>query len=284
MTVRIVTDSTAVMPPAWIADHRIEVVPLTIVWEGQTYHDGVDLTYEDFAVRAAAGTTPKTSAPSPGEYHDAYERALQDADELFVVTPPAELSVTFSNATLAAQAVDPARIAVFDARSAAAGQGLVAIEAARAGIEASTVDPVRERASFVAGRVRLVATLQRLDYLRRSGRVPAVAVFATDALNLHPLFRFVNGTPTPMGASRGGRRAADKLLEDYVRSRPRDPARAHAAVMHSSRLEHAEELRDRVAAAGGEGVDAYVVEASAGMAAHLGPGVLGIAWWWEPLP
>lgn len=284
MRVRIVTDSSAVLIPEWIERHTIGVVPLTIVWGGDDYRDGIDITYAEFASRASSGATPKTSSPSPGEYQAAYEQALADADELFVVTPPAELSVTYSNAALAAQASAPDRIRVFDARSAAAGQGLVVVEAARAAETASSLDAVSARTQMVVPRVRLVATLERLDYLRRSGRVPAVAAFATDALDIHPIFRFVDGTPSPVAAARGARRAAERLFTIWERSAERRQGTGehpHVAVFHSSRADEAARLRDRVVERA-PGAEAGVGQCSAALAAHLGPGMLGLAWWWEP--
>lgn len=283
MSVRIVTDSTAVLPTAMIEQLRIAVAPLTIMWDDVSYRDGVDISYERFAELVEhEGTAPKTSAPSPGEYAATYEQVLADgADGIVVVTPPAELSVTHSNATLAAQLAGEDRVTVVDSRSAAAGQGLVVLEAARAASAGAGLEAVASRTRHVLARVGLVATLERLDYLRRSGRVPAVAVYATDALHLHPVFRFVDGSPTAMGAARGGRRAADRIVAEWEKSRPDDAARCHIAVFHSSRAEHAGELRARLEEAS-PGAETFVVEATAAMGAHLGPGALGVAWWWEP--
>lgn len=281
MTIRIVTDSSAVLPRELIERHRIAIVPLTISWgDDDSFRNG-DLSYAAFEERARTGATPTTSAPSPGEYQAVYEELLGEADALCVLTPPAELSATFTNARLAAQTVDTDRIEVFDSRSAAAGQGLVTLEAARAADNGASLAQVRERAAFVTPRVRLYASLERLDYLRRSGRVPGVAAIATGALDIHPIFRFVDGDPSPAGVVRGAQRAADKLFRAWSESVPEAPARGHVSAMHSSRDEEAESLRARILERL-PGAEVAVVEITAAMAAHIGPGMLGLAWWWEP--
>lgn len=278
MGVRIVTDSSAVVPPEEIARHGIAVVPLTIAWNGSEATNG-DLSYAEFEVRAARGEMPRTSAPSPGSYASAYEETLGSSDELLVLTPPSELSSTHANAALAARDFG-GRVRVVDSRSAAAGQGLIAIEAARTATSGGSLDAVAQRTSDVASRVRLWATLRKLDFLKRSGRVPAVAAFATNALDLHPVFRFVDGDPAPVTAARGDRRAADRVFRAFEQSRPDGSSAAHVIVVHSSRPSEARELDARVLALA-PGAETWIAEVTAAMAAHIGPGLLGLAWWWE---
>lgn len=280
MTVRIVTDSSAVLPKAWLERYRIEVVPLTISFNGESFSNG-DMPYEEFARRLEeTDIAPTTSAPSPGEYERAYERLLAEADALVVITPPAGLSATHRNATLAAQVVGSERVAVLDSRSAAAGEGLVALEAARAADEGADLESVVRRADAVAGRVLVYATLERLEYLKRSGRVPSVAAFATEALHLHPMFKFADGSPSPAGVVRGARRAKDKLLDAWSGSLPEAPGRTHTLVFHSSRADEAEALRQELLERD-PAAETDVVQITAAMAAHIGPGMLGLAWWRE---
>lgn len=278
MGIRIVTDSSAVIPTEWVAARPIEVVPLTISWDGEEHTDG-EITYAEFARRIEAGASvPKTSAPSPGAFQQAFERLLAETDGLLVLTPPEELSATYQNAELAARTVDPERIRVLDSRAAAAAQGLVALEAACAAD--GDLETCARRARAVAEGVQLWATVERLDYLRRSGRVPAVASFATGALDIHALFRFVEGEPHGAGAARGAQRAADRVFRAWRESIPPEPAHGRVIVFHSSRAEEADQMRQRIAAQAAD-LDTALVEITASMAAHIGPGLLGVAWWWD---
>lgn len=279
MPVRVLTDSSAVVPPEEIERLGIAVVPLTIAWNGDASLN-TDVTYAEFEARAAAGEMPTTSAPTPGAYVESIERMVGEGFDVLVLTPPAELSTTYGNAMLAAR-TSGGTVRVVDARSAAAGQGLIAVEAARAAAAGGDLDAVAARAEAVAARVRLWATLRRLDYLKRSGRVPAVASFATGALDLHPVFRFVDGNPSPVTAARGEKRAADRVLRAWQESRHEPGSGTHVVVLHSSRRSEADELRDRVLEIE-PGAETWVVEITAAMAAHIGPGLLGLAWWWEP--
>lgn len=281
MPVRVVTDSSAVLPPAWIDRYAVEIVPLTITWDGEPLCNG-DLSYERFAERiASAEDPPTTAAPSPGAFQEAYERLLDDAEGIVVLTPASEVTAVHQNASLAARLTDEDRIVVVDTGTAAAGQGLATAEAARAASDGSTLDEVAERGRFVAGRVGLWATLERLDYLERSGRVPGIAAKASGALDIHPIFRFSGGSPAPSGAARGAARAVDRVFRAFTDSAPTDAGRPHVLAFHSSRPDDAEDLRGRVLEAH-PGAEADTVQITAAMAAHIGPGMVGLAWWWEP--
>ena len=43
----ILTDSSAYLPKEIVAEYPIEVLPLTLIWEGQPYRDGVDILPDD---------------------------------------------------------------------------------------------------------------------------------------------------------------------------------------------------------------------------------------------
>jgi fatty acid-binding protein DegV len=54
----------------------------------------------------------------------------------------------------------------------------------------------------------------------------------------------------------------------------------HAVAFHSARKQDADDLVRRIAARGPEGESA-VAEVTASLASHTGPGLLGLAWFWD---
>lgn len=280
----VVIDSSAVLPPAWREPLPIHVVPLEVAWPDGSVERG-DRTFADVEARLSAGSPPKTGAPSPGSYEELYEELLQTAAGVLVVCPASELSTTFQSATLAARQRTDDRVRVLDAKTAAAGQGIVASEAARVAVHGGDLEVVCSRALEVASRMQVWATLSQLDFLRRSGRLPAIAAIAargTGALHLHPIVRYAGSSPTPVSVARSDVRAASRLYRAWERSIP--PAVGGAALravaFHSGRQADADGIvaRIRERAPGAE-VDGAEVTAS--LAAHTGPGLLGLAWFWD---
>ena len=51
--VAVVLDSTANLSPEMLAENNLETIPLNLIWSGESYRDGVDITTEEFYERLA---------------------------------------------------------------------------------------------------------------------------------------------------------------------------------------------------------------------------------------
>ncbi len=268
----IVTDSSACLPrsaPDWPA---VRVVPIALhLGSGDVRLDPTVAASEIY--RALERDEPvKSSAPTALEYLAAVEET--DADEIAIVTPAAEFTVMHRNARLAAELAAPRRVAVLDSRTAAAAHGLVVLEASERAAEGASLEEVLEVAADASRRAELVAALDRLDFLRRSGRVPSVQLGLAEHLGVRPVFRLVGGAVERVGLARSPS-AALRRVHREARGRNLDGA-TRVAVFHADRAERAEELRRLI------GRDASVSEFSPSMGIHTGPGVVGVAWLRSP--
>ncbi|MER3406548.1 MAG: DegV family protein, partial [Chloroflexota bacterium] len=73
--IRIVTDSTASLPPELVAQYGITVVPLHVHFGTRAYAEGVTLTTEQFYhLLGSSAELPTTSAPSAGQFIEVYTR------------------------------------------------------------------------------------------------------------------------------------------------------------------------------------------------------------------
>lgn len=281
MSVAVVVDSAASLPAELLERHRIEVVPMSLMIGGRTMRDR-DISTDELLARLDAGEDVSTSGPSPGEFAEAIERGLERAEGVLVLTLSAEMSSTFATAELAARMAE-GTVRVIDTRSAAGGEGLVALAAARRAAEGATIDEVEATVREVAGRVRLVATLDSLDHLARSGRVPGIAGIAAHALHVNPLFEFVDGAAKALHPALGQHAAAARIVQRCRTSRPRDVgARLHVAALDAQATDRARALVDAVLVDVPD-ADWFVGSFGPVMLVHVGPGVSGLAWWWEPL-
>ncbi len=279
MSTCVVTDPSAVMPGAWRADLPLVLVPIDVAWPDGTTQPG-DAPYADIAQRLQSDLLPPTTgAPSPGTYEHLVRDLLGRFDGVLIVCPSSELSATFQSAMLGAREAADDRVRVLDSKTAAAGQGIVAAEAARAAVAGGSLDEAASRAAAVASKIQIWATLHHLDLLRRSGRIPAVAAFGAGALGLQPVIRYAGGSPSPVGVVRSTARGVDRLFGAWTRTHTHDTA-GRAVAFHCGRAADADNLvrrmRERAPSA-----DAHAVEVSAALASHTGPGLLGLAWFWD---
>jgi DegV family protein with EDD domain len=252
----------------------VTVVPLSLILGGISYHDG-DLGLAELLARVDEGVT--TSAPSPGEVGKAIEERLSD-DGVVVLTIAGTMSGTFDAARVASQLAD-GNVRVVDTETAAGAEGLVVLAAAACARGGGTIDEVEAAAVRARERVRLVATVDSLDHLVRSGRVPGIAGWAGRGLGLNPLFEFRRGHPKPLRPALSRQAALDRMVAMLLGARVPN-ARLHVAALHAVAPEPAEQLLARVRAEV-DPATTFLGPFSPVMVVHTGPGLVGLAWWWE---
>lgn len=274
--VAVVTESTSGVPPDLCRALEIEVVPLWIVRGDRSYRDGVDVTPDEFYRWLRDGPPyPTTSAPSPADFLAAYEAAAaRGATEVVVLTLHAGLSAAWQNARLAAaEASIPVR--VVDTRTAAASQGLLVVETARRLRAGRDVNEVVRWLEGSRSRVRLLAAVPDLRHLVRSGRVPGLAGSLADRAGVKPLFSLADGAIRPAGLARSVHGIRARLVAGPRRDRPL-ARRLLVAVTHADAPQEAEALVSDLQKVGPD--ELWVVPFTPVMAAHTGPGVIGVAW------
>ena len=189
------------------------------------------------------------------------------------------MSASYQSASVAAREVGE-HVRVVDTATAAGGQALVVLAAARVASANGTVDAVTAEATAVATRLRLLGMVPHLEHLVRSGRVPGLAGWAGRALGINPLFELREGRVKRLRPAIGSDAAVDRMIARFRRSGAPD-ARAHVSALHAVAPDAAAALllriEDEVDIAEG-----FVSEFGPVMVVHTGPGLLGLAWWWEP--
>lgn len=272
MTVAIVTDTAAALPPEVVARHHVTVVPMRLIVEGESIREG-ERPLDDLLTTGHVST----SGPNPAEFEEAIRSCLTD-DGVLVLTIAASMSSTYQAAVAAARAVGE-DVRVVDTLTAAGAEALVVLAAAQAAEAGATLDEVEVVAKQVIEQVRLVATVPSLDHLVRSGRVPNIAGWAGRRLGINPLFEFGGGKVRPLRPALSFDAALDRIIGHFRRSASPDAA-AHVVALHAAAPDAAARLLARVEEHATP-ASAFVGEFGPVMVVHTGPGLVGLAWWWE---
>ena len=281
--VAIVVDSAASLPSGFAQRSGIYVAPMKVTIDGESYRDGIDITTTEFYRRLRNSTSPPTtSAPSVSAFLDSFHLAAERHDSILCLTASSRFSASFDAASIAADdarnSTSLADIRILDSQAAAGSQALAALEAWRAAQENSTLARVEMRATRVIERVRLLAIVDTLRYLRRSGRVPMAAHIGASLMMIKPLFELRHSEITTVARPRTRRTAIRRMLE--LMQNEAGPGAVHAAVMHADALQDAESIR-RSIADDFNCAELFISEFTPAMGAHIGPGLLGVAFWSE---
>ena len=279
----VVADSIACLTRDLVEQYRVSNIPLNFYANDRIYKDGVDITpSEAYDLFLSDPEAFKTSAASPADCLEVYHEASQRSGSILCVTLSAKLSVVYDVARDAAEQASvelpEISIEVLDSRTAAAAEGFIALAAAQAASEGEDLAGVLKAAEEMRDKVDLVAYMDTIRYIYRSGRIPKVAAVAGSMLNIKPVFTFSSGTPHFIGAVRNRERGLERLLEkmkEAVRNKP-----IHVAVMHVYAEDQAEILKERVSSEF-NCAELWVTEFSPLMGYACGAGTLGLAFYPE---
>jgi fatty acid kinase fatty acid binding subunit len=245
----------------------VQVLPISIHVTTHDLRDGDPEAAGTVYDQLTRDESVKSSPPSPLDYVAAADEAGSDA--VVIVTPATEFTVMFQHAQVAAELAQ-VPVAVVDSRTAAAAQGLVVLSACEAAARGGSVDDVVSTAEAAARRAELVAALDGVETLRRSGHVQSVLLDVSEGLGVLPLFRLRAGTVQRLGIVRT-RRTALRRITSEAQALGWTPE-ARSMVFHASAPDRADEL------VGLLGRVDHVAEFSPSMGIHTGPGVVGVAW------
>ncbi|MBF6133004.1 DegV family protein [Nocardia otitidiscaviarum] len=271
MTVVVVTDSSASLPADLVADLGVLTVPLHVLVDDRQFRDGVDEFDIDYGSSAVT-----TSAASPGELREAYERALDlsAGDGVVAVHLSRQLSGTWEAGRQAIRDMDAAdRVRLVDSLSAGLGTGLTVLAAARRARDGGSLDVVYDAAVAASVRGRAFIVVNRTEQLRRGGRLSSAAAFFGTELVTKPILQIVDGRIELREKARTRSKAITKLVAAAVDAAGEDGAAV--AVQHLGAEEAAttvvEQLRELI-----PGIrEMIVTEFGPTLGVHLGMGAVG---------
>jgi DegV family protein with EDD domain len=279
--VAVITDSIACLTRELVEQYGIRIAPISIYFGDKTYKDWVDLTpdeaYELFLKDPDAF---RTSGSNPLEWMEACRAASREADSIICITLSSKLSVVYNSVLdvkRRLQAEIPGlTIEVFDSQTVTAAEGFVVLAAARAAEEGRSLAEVVKAAEEMRDRVAMVAFLDTIRHVYRTGRIPKVAALAGSVLSIRPVLTVREGVVKFMGVVRSRERGIVRMLKTMRETVGKSPV--HVAVMHAFAQEEGEKLKERVAAAF-NCAELWLTGFSPVMGYATGTGTLGLAFY-----
>lgn len=212
MNVKLIVDSTADLIPQ--VRERVTVVPLTIRFGDEEYVDGITIDSRKFyEMLIESDTLLTTSQASPFVFSEAFEEALADGSQVVCITCTSKLSGTYQSAVMAASEY-PGRVFVVDSASIALGSAILvqyALELVDWGLSA---EEIAWKLLQKREKVRLIAMLDTLEYLKKGGRISSSVAFAGGVLNIKPAICIEKGEIRLLGMARGSKKANNLLIQE----------------------------------------------------------------------
>jgi DegV family protein with EDD domain len=272
MKVAIVTDSTADIPADLVKANHIEIVPNLIIMDGKSLIDNEEISRNEFYERLPhMKSLPTTATASSGAYQNLYDRLLkQGFDTIISIHASQLLSGIFNAASGAAQAFGD-RVHVIDSEQVTMSLGWQVLAAAEAAASYLSLEEILRQVSDVRRRVRLIAMLDTLEYVKRSGRVSWARASLGGLLQIKPFIEVREGRVHRMGEARTRQKALERLIDMLHAFGPLE----RLAVLHTNAEKDARNLLTQVKQK--TDFQTLVINATPIIGTHVGPNCLGFA-------
>ncbi len=273
MAVKIVTDSTADLPPELARELDITVVPLNVHFGEETFLDGVDLDADTFFERlVSASQLPTTSQPSPGVFLETYRELTQAGHQVISIHISDKLSGTLNSARHAVERLGDASVELIDSTQGSVGLGLAVTAVAKVVQQGASYEEALQTARTAIGEVQVFALLDTLEYMQRGGRIGRVQAIIGGLLRVRPIITIKDGVAHSEAKARSRALGIRYMLAVAERRAPLK----QAAVIYSTSSEEADELEEKIRPFIADG---NVIRAQFGpvLGTYLGPGAVGIA-------
>ena len=212
MKIRMTADSTCDLTPELIRKYEIGIAPLSVVIDGEVFHDGVDVTPRDIFRAAEAGKSVRTAAVNTFEYKEFFKKQLKDCDQLVHVCLGSGFSSCYSDAVEASREVG--NVFVVDSRNLSTGSGLLVLEGLKMIREgAEDGKAIAETLQAKTGLVNASFVLRTVDYLRRGGRCTGLEALGAKMLHIRPSIVVQDGKMRPGEKYRG---RFEHYLKHYI--------------------------------------------------------------------
>ena len=274
--IKIITDSASD-----IVDNKREdlvILPVSITFGREEFQDGITLTHEMFYEKLIeCDELPVTSQVPPFAFEEAFRQAVEEGYQVIVVTLSSKLSGTWQSACIAAESFKD-KVHVVDSVNASLGQHALVEYALRLKDDGLALGEIVERLEADKARIRLVALLDTLEYLKKGGRISKAAAMAGSLLSIKPVIAIQNGEVAILGKARGSKQGNNLLAEQIAKTGGIDfgkPFFLGYTGLDDSMLRKYIADHEALWKSSVEALDTSSVGGTIGT--HVGPGAIGVA-------
>ena len=273
---KIVMDTGGDLSPGWEKEYQIDLIPINIIHHGTSYQQGIDIQYDDFYdLVKKEGIIPSTSQPTPFQFIEFYKKIAKPCDTVLSIHVTDKLSGTMHSARQAAEELNGTyNIIPFDSASGTICMGMMCKEARLMDREGKPIEDILERLDSIRKKMELIFTVDTMKFAKLSGRVKSLEATLASILDIKPIIELQDGLLDIRDKVRSRRASIEKMILRLQRKIGEQPVRiavihAHDPITGQNVLEQVKKRFNCVEIA--------FAEISISLAAHFGPGTIGLA-------
>jgi DegV family protein with EDD domain len=277
MSVGILTDSTSDIPKDICEKYDIEVIPLKVIFDKETFKDYIDIMPEEFYKKLKVSEKlPKTTQPTPAEFIQFYKNMAEKYDSIISIHISEKMSGTVASASSAKASLPDLDITIIDSKMTSIVTGYVVMEAAKAAKEGKGKEETIDMINNMLGKIRILFLPKTLEYLRKGGRIGAAKSLLAVALKIQPILTLEDGEVAPYKNVRHWNRAKQQLIDIY-KNVFNVKEGGVVIIGHSDNIDEAKDIEVRVKEAL-KPKEVYTWIIGSVIGTHLGPGAVALCY------
>lgn len=277
--VKIVTDSTGDLSHEMIEKYDINVIPLTIVIDDESYLDRVNIEPEEFIKKMKeAVELPKSSQPPAGKFAQVYDELGADGSSIISIHMTGGMSGTVRSAESAAGMTD-ADVTVIDSMFISRALAFQVIEAAKMAQAGASKQEILERIEHIRKNSQLFVTVDTLENLVKGGRIGRGKAMIGSLLNIKPIASLADGVYTPVTKVRSHSQIVKFLAKQFAEDVKNKTVKA-VGIAHADSLALATNLKNTLLEMNAD----YPIDicyTTPVISTHTGPGAIGFMYFAE---
>lgn len=277
MKTAVVSDSTAYIPKDVREKLGIHMIPLSVVFQNETYKEEVEISASDFYIKMReSNELPTTTQPSTGAFVELYEELSKEYDAVISVHLSSGISGTLQGAKAAGEMVENIEVFPYDSEISCMIQGFYAIEAAKLAKEGKSPEEILARLDEMKATANAYFMVDDLTNLHKGGRLSGAQALIGGLLQVKPVLHFVDKVIVPFEKIRTKKKAMNRIVE-LIGEAVSDGDKYQAVVIHGNNEEEAlawkADLEQRY-----PNVEFQLSYFGPVIGTHLGEGAMGLGW------
>lgn len=211
--IKILTDSAADFEQEEADKLNLSFLPIMIRFGEEEYADGVNLSHREFFEKLIeSDTLPQTSQINEYRFAERFAELTADGSEVLAVLLSSRLSGTYYCAVNAAKAFG-GKVRVVDSLNACIGEQILVRYALQLREKGASLNEIAEALEQKKSSIQLLAVLDTLTYLKKGGRISAMAAMAGELLSIKPVISVTDGEVKLVGKAIGSKKSNNLLTQ-----------------------------------------------------------------------
>lgn len=274
--IKLICDSLSDVPKQLLDKYDIHEVPLTVIFDGREYVDGIDLSKEEFYnMLRTSENMPKTSQCTYAQFIDVFKMYLDQGKDILYIGGSSSASGTVQSAMMTKNDLE-GNIHIVDTQSLSIGTGCFLLSAAEMIEKGEAINNIIDHLEKLKESIKVFFTVDTLDYLQKGGRISLAKATIGNMLNIKPILSIEDGLVKPIGQVRGKKQVVSKILLLIKEYFGEDLSGKRVMITCGDNFNELDSFKERLIEEFKVG-EVIIENVSSCICAHTGPGIIGIA-------